>query len=76
MIRVRAQLMGVLREKTPADGYVVLPPGARVRDALLQLSVDPATIHVVMVNGTMQRDLSHPLEDGDQLTVLAPVGGG
>jgi molybdopterin converting factor small subunit len=75
-MRVRVKLMGTLRSKTPPDGALEVPDAATITTVLEKLQIPPQQIHVVMVNGRPERDKNRPLAADDELTVLAPVGGG
>lgn len=76
MISIRIKLMGMLQSKTPADGTLELPDSATIQSVLDSLAIDPDTVHVFTVDGDLTRDKSFSLEDGVELTVLPPVGGG
>ena len=75
-MQIRVKLMGMLQAQTPSDGVLQLPDSATILDALQQLQVDPHTVAVFTVNGTLVRDQSHSLRANDQLVILPPVGGG
>ena len=75
-MQVELKLMGYLKEKTPADGGLQLADGATIADVLQALDIGVGSVHVFTVNGSFIRDRDHPLADGDELTVLPPVGGG
>ena len=76
MISIRIKLMGMLQSKTPEDGSLELPDSATILSVLDHLVIDPDTVHVFTVDGELTRDKSLLLEDGVELTVLPPVGGG
>lgn len=75
-MRVRVKLLGTLKEKTPPGGHLDLPERATIDDALSRLDIAAAQVQMVMVNGRMQANRQAPLSDDDELTVIAPVGGG
>jgi len=75
-MQVQVKLMGALKKKTPEGGKLDLPDGATITNALEVLDISRANVQVVSINGSFERDLSRPLDAGDELTVLAPVGGG
>lgn len=75
-MQIQLKLMGMLKDRTPSDGTLDLQDAATIQDALRALEVDVDSVHVFTVNGTLQRDKSHGLEDGDELVVFPPVGGG
>ena len=75
-MQVRVKLMGVFKPKTPAGGILDISDGATVESALNELDIPVQRVQVVTINGTFERDYSRALEPDDELTVLAPVGGG
>ena len=75
-MRVQLKLMGFLKAKTPADGELQLPEGGTIEDVLRALEIAVESVQVFTVNGNFVRDRNHTLADGDELTVLPPVGGG
>lgn len=75
-MQVQVKLMGMLKPHAPPDGKLDLPTDATIRDVLTRLSVEPQSIAVCSVNGRLVRHFDHPLQDGDELTILPPVGGG
>lgn len=68
--------MGMLKQHAPAGGELELDEQARIEDALSQLNLATQAIQAFSVNGSIVRDKSHPLSEGDELIVLPPVGGG
>ncbi len=76
MISIRIKLMGMLQSKTPPDGLLKLSDDATILTVLEHLDINPETVHVFTVDGTLTRDKSLALTDGVELTVLPPVGGG
>ena len=80
-MNVRVKLMASLRSKLPADATggaarLELEPGATVTAALGRLGIANEHIHLVMVNGGMERDRQRVLAEGDELVVFPPVAGG
>ena len=73
---VQIKLMGVLKAKTPQEGQLDLEDGATIEDVLLALEVPVESVQVFTVNGTLERDRSRELSDGDELSVLPPAVGG
>ena len=73
---VRIKLMGMLKDRTPADGKLELPEGSTILNVLQQLHIDPDSVQAFSVNGAIQRDQKAKLQDNDELIVLPPVGGG
>ena len=75
-MRVRVKLMGALTAKSPPDDLSEVGQDASIDDVLTALAIEPAEIQIVMVNGRPQPDRTGPLSESDELTILAPVGGG
>lgn len=75
-MQIKIKLMGMLRDKTPEGGSIELPAGATITDALVALDIDAGSVQVFTVNGQLQRDKGYQLSDGDELSVIPPVGGG
>ena len=75
-MQVRIKLMGFLKEKTPADGALALSEQATIADELTQLEIPPTSVQVLTVNGSIERNRDRVLAEGDELTILPPVGGG
>jgi len=75
-MRIQLKLMGVLKDRTPEDGSLELTAGSSVEDALRALAIELDRIQVFTVNGSLERDRGRVLEDGDELSVIPPVGGG
>lgn len=75
-MRIDLKLMGLLKDKAPAGGGLELPDGATVADLFGQLDVPLDSAYVVSINGSLERDRQHQLTDGDQVTIIPPVGGG
>ena len=75
-MKVQVKLMGMLKDRTPADGFVELPEGGTIGDVLAELGVEFSGVQAFSVNGSIQRDPSTQLTENDELIVLPPVGGG
>ena len=75
-VEIQVKLMGMFKDKTPADGQLELPENASVATALEALDIASDSVQVLTINGNMVRDRSHTLSDGDQMTLIPPVGGG
>ena len=81
-MNIQVKLMGTLRKKSPpgATSLGVAPleiePGTSISAVLDQLGLRSGNIHLVLVNGTMERDKARPLAEGDELVVFPPVAGG
>jgi molybdopterin converting factor small subunit len=75
-MRVRVKLMGMLKGKTPAGGELTATDAATIGQVLETLAIPLESVQVFTVNGTLERNKQRMLADGDELTVLPPVGGG
>jgi len=75
-MQVRVKLMGVLKAKSPPDGVLDLPDESTINDFLSALGIDGSFVQIVMVNNKPQPNRETVLTADDELTVLAPVGGG
>ena len=75
-MKIQLKLMGILKDRTPPDGLLELVEGSRIEDVLRELTIDVKSIQVITVNGSLERDRTRVLEDGDELSVIPPVGGG
>lgn len=75
-MRIQLKLMGVLKDRTPEDGALDLPDGSTINHALALLEIDSAPVQVMTVNSAIERDRERILNDGDELSVIPPVGGG
>jgi molybdopterin converting factor small subunit len=73
---IRVKLMGSFRSKTPPGGRIEVPSGATLVEGLEKLGITPSHVHMVLVNGAMEKDHSRALADSDELTVFPPVAGG
>ncbi len=73
---LKLKLMGALKAKTPQGGILELPEGAGINDVLNTLDIPASHVQIVMVNGKPQPNRDTPLTAEDELTILAPVGGG
>ena len=75
-MQIKIKLMGALQSKTPEGGLLEVDAGTTVADILSKLEIKNEMIQTIMHNGSMLRDRETGLADGDDLMVLAPVGGG
>ena len=75
-MQVRVKLMGLLKAKTPPNGKLDVPDGATIEQVLTALDIPATHVQTVFVNGRLERDRTRQLSPDDELTILAPVGGG
>ena len=75
-MQIRLKLMGVLKGKTPEGEVLDLSAGATITNALEALAISADGVQTFFVNGKVERDQGLELADGDELTILPPVGGG
>jgi sulfur carrier protein len=77
-IRVSIRLYNRLRLLLPpeAEGEteLELPEGSRVKDIHGALGISRP--YPIALNGVIEKDPDRLLEDGDRISVFAPVGGG
>jgi sulfur carrier protein ThiS len=73
---IGVKLMGILKDKAPANGQLELPDGGSIEDALRALGIATDSVNVFTVNGEVERDRCRALSAADELTILPPVGGG
>lgn len=80
-MKIRLKLLGTFRSKLPPDakggvGTLELDPAPTVATALAAVGIASSHVHLVLVNGAMEKDHARPLAEGDELTVFPPVAGG
>ena len=75
-MNIKLRLMGMLKDKEPADNSLQVADGSTIQAVLISLDIDPESVHVFTVNGTLERDKQFQLSPDDDLTVFPPVGGG
>ncbi len=78
-MKIEVRLYATLRRHTPQqpNGCLALElkQGATVREAVSLLGIDPAEIHLLMLNG-VSAALDSVLAENDRLGLFPPVGGG
>jgi hypothetical protein len=77
-VHVRVQFFGEMRRYLPRereDLILELRPGARVIDAVRLAGVPLDDERIVGLNGVLAQD-STGLQDGDELSLYHPMGGG
>lgn len=80
MITVHAKLFATLRRQYPELGVgeamtVELPDDATVAELVEELNLPKEDIHLIFVNGIVQKD-GYSLSEGDEIGIFPPVGGG
>jgi molybdopterin converting factor subunit 1 len=76
-LEVTVRLFAMLRERAGASEVVLdLPDGARVRDALSELSGLAGDLPLVMAVNREYAAEDEPLQGGDELALIPPVSGG
>jgi molybdopterin converting factor small subunit len=80
-VRVRVLAFGRIRDLLGAEQTLDLPAGARLRDVLPGLSGRFSQLQTLAASTRIARNgriapADEPIEDGDELALLPPVGGG
>lgn len=75
-MQLQLKMMGSLKAKTPEGGVLEVSDGASINDVLATLDIPATHVQMVMVNGKPQPNRDVALSADDDLTILAPVGGG
>ncbi len=77
-MRISVHLHGILRDQLPSTARgrttLELPDAAIVGDVLRMLGITRPV--VVCVNGRTHVPTDHVLQEGDQVMIYTPVGGG
>jgi len=77
-MRVKVELQAYLDKYAP-NGQTVfefeLAEGATVQSLIRSLNLPEELASVIILNDT-SADFSHPLHDGDRVTVIPPLAGG
>jgi sulfur carrier protein ThiS len=69
------RLSGALRNFNGGKSEVQVQPGHTVREIITGLGIVPETIAVVVVNQE-QQDKDYIIQEGDDVLVMAIIGGG
>ena len=77
---VEVRLYATLREHAPPESSagvfsMTLPEDSDISTLLAMLAIEPAKVHLRMVNG-ISADLGRLLRDNDRVGLFPPVGGG
>lgn len=77
-MQIKVVLYATLREKLPRENKGVamleIPQGSTINDMLVKLDID--ALVKCSVNGEITRDNNRVLNDGDEVQVFRPIGGG
>lgn len=77
-MQIKVVLYATLREKLPRENKGVamleIPQGSTINDMLVKLDID--ALVKCSVNGEITRDNKRVLNDGDEVQVFRPIGGG
>ena len=76
MVRIGVKLMGMLKSKNPPDGHLEVSDDVTIAEVLQMLEVAPDSVQVFSVNGQLERAATRKLTEGDELSIIPPVGGG
>ena len=74
-MQLHIKLLGMLKEHAPAEP-IDWPEGTSIQAVLQRLGISAGDVQICSVNGELVRDPAWQLAEGDELTVLPPVGGG
>jgi molybdopterin converting factor small subunit len=74
-LEIKVELFGQLRKGRNKVIELQLQSGATVRDAVIQLGLDPEEIGMMVVNG-IQSELTDPLPPGCRLALFPYISGG
>ena len=75
-MQITVKLMGFLKDKTPPDSTLTLADSTTVEEVLDALDIPSELVQVITINGSFERDRSRQLAEGDEFSVIPPVGGG
>ena len=75
-MELRVKLMGALKAKAPPGDRLSLADGTTIAGVLRALDIPDTHVQIVMVGGRPQPNRESVVHDGDELTILPPVGGG
>ena len=75
LMQISVKLMGSLKPHQP-DGPLSISSDLTIAEVIDQLGVTATAVQVCTVNGKIEHNRQRPVADGDELTLLPPVGGG
>jgi len=76
-VRLHATLVAAAPGTRAGEAFPVdLPDDATLATLLDRLAIDPAAVHLVMIDGRAEPDHACPLADGARVALFPPVGGG
>jgi molybdopterin converting factor small subunit len=80
LVQVEVRLYATLRRQAPPDAVtgvfsVTVGDGSTVIDLLRTIQIDPAEVHMIMVNG-IGVTFEQVISEGDRVGLFPPVGGG
>lgn len=67
--------VGVLKNYVDEQEQVMIACGMSVRQALVNLKIPPEIVALVLVNGKAEHK-DYIVQDGDELKIIAVLGGG
>lgn len=75
---IRVKLVGLLKEYALQGDNVNLERGGgrTVAEVMADLGIPASSVSIMLVNGRHVKDQNYVLEEGDELTLLPPIGGG
>ena len=68
--------IGQLKSYIGGNDEVIVPAGMSIRDTLREAGIPPEIVALVVVNDVHQADKDIVLNDGDNVKVMAVIGGG
>jgi molybdopterin converting factor small subunit len=77
-MKLRVELQAYLQQYSPNGSDVFdyeMPEGSNVTDLICKLNV-PGDLASVIIVGNTNAGASHPLSEGDMVTVVPPLAGG
>ncbi len=74
-MKIQLKLMGMLKDRAP-EGELELGEAATIEDVLDKLGIPAVSVQAFSINGAIERNRQRGLAEGDELTLLPPVGGG